>query len=599
MKPLSRLNHYFWDYKHLFIPGLLCTIISAIFQITIPIIVREIIDSIPRFVQIYNVFDGTDAQGLLFNLFSGGLLLFAFVIIGLSAVSGLFSFLMRQTVVVASRHIEFDLRNRLYDHLQKLPPGFYQDYSTGDVITRSTSDIEHVRRYIGPAIMYVTRAVVIVVVAVSVMFIISPRLTLYALIPMPLLAISIFFVARIVHQRSEALQRQYSTLTTRVQEALAGIRVLKAYTREESENEAFEDESARYRRRNLDLAWVDSAWRPLLLVLVGMSQIIVVWMGGRLVMEGTITIGNIAEYLIYVQMMTWPVASLGFVLTMVQRASASMVRLNEIFDTAPSIADSHHTDPSISEIAGAIAFKNVSFQYDEEEVPALHEVSFEVPAGSTLGIVGRTGAGKSTLIDLIPRLFDPTEGRVLIDGRDVRSIPLETLRSAIGYVPQDVFLFSDTVANNIGFGLERLEMPRIERAAMEADLLDNIREFPEGFETFVGERGITLSGGQKQRSSLARALVREPSILILDDALSAVDTETEKTILQHLRKHYGKRTVVIVSHRLSAVQEADLIVVLDEGRVVEQGSHAQLMEEGGYYADMYQKQLLREELEKL
>ena len=599
MRPLARLNHYFWTYKHLFIPGLLFTMISAAFQITVPMVVRQGIDSIPRFVRLYNVFGGTEAQGYFYVYFGVGLLIFALIIIGLTVISGVFKFLMRQTVVVASRHIEYDLRNALYDHLQKLSPRFYQEYSTGDVITRATDDIEKVRRYIGPAIMYITRSIVMVLIAVSVMFFISPKLTLYALIPMPLLAISVFFMAHMVHSRSEALQQQYSSLTSRVQEALSGIRVLKAYTREDAEAEAFEDESDEYKDRNLSLALVEAAWRPAFLLLVGMSTIIVVWVGGRLAMEGTITIGNIAEYIIYVALMTWPVASMGFVITMVQRASASVIRLNKIFDSEPDIADTEKTDESIEQIEGAIAFRNVSFRYEEEGEQVLDDISFELPAGGTLGIVGRTGAGKSTLVEMIPRLMEPDTGRIEIDGHEVSTIPLETLRSSIGYVPQDVFLFSDTVANNIAFGVTNGHDDAIRQAAAEAELLDNVQDFPEGFETHVGERGITLSGGQKQRTSIARALIRDPDILILDDAHSAVDTATERSILQHLRQRQGEHTLVIVSHRISAVQEADLILVLERGRVVERGKHDDLVDEDGLYADLYRKQLLEEEIEAM
>ena len=394
MGPLADLNKYYWKYKHLFIPGLLCAIASAGFSVAVPIVVRIAVDSIPRLVNLYHVYEGTPAQDYLYANFFVGLLAFGLIIIGLSLLSGTFSFLQRQTVVVASRHIEFDLRNALYDQLQRLSQGFYHTYSTGDMMARATSDIESVRRYIGPAIMYIVRAGVVIITAMTVMFIISPTLTLYALIPMPFLAVAVFFMASMQHRRSDALQAQYSRLTSRVQEALAGIRVLKAYTREDSEAEAFDKESAAYRQRNLDLAVVDSGFRPVFLLLVGMAGIIVVWLGGRLVTEGSITIGNIAEYMIYVAYMTWPVASMGFVVTMIQRASASMIRLNHIFDTQPDIADTEEMVPSIREIRGAIRFDNVSFRYGEEGPWVLRDVSFDVPAGSRWPSWGARGPVK-------------------------------------------------------------------------------------------------------------------------------------------------------------------------------------------------------------
>ena len=597
MGPLSRLNHFFWRYKYLFVPGLLFTMISAGFQITVPMVVRQVVDSIPRFVRLYTLYEGTPAQAEFYAYFFVALLLFALVIIALSGTSGLFMFLMRQTVVVASRHIEYDLRNALYDHLQQLSATFYQEYSTGDVITRATDDIEKVRRYIGPAIMYVTRSLVMVLVAATAMFIISPTLTLYALTPLPLLAIAVFFMARMVHHRSDRLQQQYSTLTSRVQEALSGIRVLKAYTREEAEAEAFDEESKEYRARNLNLALVESAWRPSFLLLVGVSTVIVVWMGGRLVAEGAITIGNIAEYIIYINMMTWPVASLGFVITMIQRASASVLRLRTIMNRTPGIDDGPQTDPSIQAIKGHITFRDVWYRYEDEDEPALRGVSFDLPVDRTLAVVGRTGSGKSTLVRMIPRLLEPDAGTVQIDGHDLQSIPLETLRENMGYVPQDVFLFSDTVANNIAFGDLDADQDEIRRAAAEADLIENVRNFPDGFDTHVGERGITLSGGQKQRTSIARALIRDPRVLIFDDALSAVDTATERNILRSLRARQGRHTLVIVSHRLSAVQEADLILVMERGRVVQRGTHGELVDEEGLYADLYEKQLLEEEIQ--
>ncbi len=569
---------------------------SAAASIVVPIVVRQAVDTIPRMVANYRAFEGTPVGDYLYARFFAVLMGFAGVILLLSFLSGVFSFVMRQTVVVASRHIEYDLRNRLYDHLQRLSHGFYLQHATGDLITRATSDIEQVRRYIGPALMYTTRAVVIIVMAMSVMFIISPVLTAYALIPMPFLGISVFFVARMVHQRSDALQEQYSELTSRVQESFSGVRVLKAYARESAEQAAFEKESAGYRERSLDLAMVDAAWRPVFLVLVGLSTIIVVWQGGRLVTEGAITLGNIAEYIIYVALMTWPVAAFGFVISMVQRAAASMTRLQRIFDAEPEVSDGVQTNEELKTVQGSVTFQGVSFRYAEDEEPVLKDLSFHVDAGTSLGIVGRTGAGKTSMIELIPRLLQASEGRVLIDGHPVEAFPLAVLRGSIGYVPQEVFLFSETIAENIAFGRMDASEELIDRAAEEADLLANVRDFPEGFKTFVGERGITLSGGQKQRTSIARALVREPSILILDDALSAVDVQTERNILGHLRRHFGRRTVVIVSHRISAVQDADQIIVLDDGVIAEQGTHDVLLAREGLYANLYRKQLLEEEL---
>ncbi len=599
MRSLARLNPYLWKYKHLFIPGLLFAVISAVFSVTVPVIVRMVVDAVPRFVEQYGLYGGTDLRPGLFSSIFWSLGFYAVLIIAVSALSGLFSFLMRQTIVVASRHIEYDLRGQLYGHLQMLPPSFYQGLSTGDVMTRATSDVEQVRRYMGPAFMYAARAVTLVALAIMYMTVISPTLTLWALLPMPLLAISVFFVAKLEYSRSEAIQKQYSVVTSRVQEALAGIRVVKAYTRENYEAGAFEKESRALQERNLDLAKVDAIWRPAFVVLIGLSTILVVWQGGRLVVQDVISVGNIAEYIIYVALMTWPVASLGFIISMIQRAAASMDRLAVILDTVPAIRDTEHTDTRITAIEGALAFEHVTYRFSKEGPDVLSDVSFALEPGQALGIVGRTGAGKTTLVNLIPRMFDPSRGVVRVDGHDARTIPLETLRSSIGFVPQEVFLFSDTIADNVAFGAPEAERTDVERATEEADLLENIEAFPSGFDTFVGERGITLSGGQKQRTAIARALIRDPRILIFDDALSAVDTNTERRILHNLRQRFGRQTLVVVSHRISAVQEADLILVLDEGRVVERGAHADLVEQDGLYADLYRKQLLEQEIEAL
>ena len=595
--PLRRLDADLWRYRWMLGPGLLCALLSALAALVVPGIVREAIDAVPRMVAVHASLAGTPAQALVYADFQRALLVLGALAVGLSALAGLFLFLMRRLVVVASRHIEYDLRNRLYAHLQTLSGSFYHRFATGDVMTRATSDIERVRRYVGPALMYLARAAAGIVTALTVMLAISPTLTFWALLPMPVLAVSVFVVSRLVHIRTDRQQKAYSGLTSRVQEALSGIRVVKAYAQEDTWAGRIDDASEDYRVRALDLARVDAAFRPVLMVLIGASTVLVVAVGGQLVIEGRLSLGNIAEFLLYVTLLTWPVASFGYVVSMVQQASASMSRLAVVFDTQPDVADGPATDASVTEIRGALTFDDVAFRYTPDGPDVLSGVSLEVPAGSTLGVVGRTGSGKSTLVELVPRLVDPTAGRVLVDGRDLRTVPLEVLRGAIGLVPQEVFLFSDTIGANVAFGRLGADDALVRAAAEEADLLGNVEGFPLGFETVVGERGITLSGGQKQRTAIARALIRRPPILIFDDALSAVDTRTEATILQNLRRHFGQRTVLVVSHRVSAVQDADQIVVLADGRVAERGTHDELVALGGEYAAMHRKQQLEEELE--
>lgn len=593
--PLRRLDADLWRYRWTLGPGLLCALASALFTLFIPGLVREAIDAIPRMVAVQGYAAGTAAGEALFADFQASLVLLGVMILGLAVVSGLFMFLMRRLVVVASRRIEADLRGRLYAHLQRLSGSFYHRFATGDVMTRATSDIEKVRRYVGPALMYLSRAIAAIVMALTFMLAISPTLTFWAVLPMPVLAVSVFFVSRLVHVRTDRQQSAYSALTSRVQEALSGIRVVKAYAQEEAWGRRIDDASDDYQRRALDLALVDAAFRPVLLILIGLSTVLVVGVGGRLVIEGALSLGNIAEFIIYVANLTWPVASFGYVVSMIQQASASMDRIATILDTEPVVADA----PGVAEgapIEGRVTFDEVRYRYTDDGPAVLDGVSFDAPAGTSLGIVGRTGSGKSTLVELVPRLMDPTSGTVRVDGRDVREIPLVALRSAVGYVPQEVFLFSDTIGHNIAFGVPDAATAAIHEAAREADLLANVEGFPLGFETRVGERGITLSGGQKQRTAIARALIRRAPILIFDDALSAVDTRTEATILENLRAQFGQRTVIVVSHRISAVQDADQILVLDDGRVSERGTHDGLVAAGGAYATLYRKQQLEAEL---
>lgn len=595
--PLRRLDADLWRYRRLIGPGLLCALVSALFALVVPSLIREAVDAVPRMVALHGSVRGTPAEAVLYADFRWALVALGGLVLGLSALSGLFMFLMRRLVVVASRHIEYDLRNRLYAHLQTLSGGFYAATPTGDVMTRATSDIERVRQYVGPALMYLARSLAAILTALAVMIAISPTLTFWALLPMPVLTVAVFFVARLMHVRTDRRQRAYSALTSRVQEALAGIRVVKAYAQEETWARRIDDTSGGYRARSLDLARVDALFRPVLMVLIGASTVIVVGVGGQLVVQGQLTLGNIAEFLVYVTILTWPVASFGWVVSMIQQASASMARLNEVFDTRPDVADGPGTDPAITALEGRITFEDVRFRFAPDSRDVLRGVSLDVPAGSSLGVVGRTGAGKSTLLKLIPRLMDATAGAVRIDGHDVREIPLRVLRGAVGVVPQEVFLFSDSVENNIAFGAPEAPEEDIRQAALEADLLANVEAFPDGFRTRVGERGVTLSGGQKQRTAIARALLRRPPVLLFDDALSAVDTRTEATILENLRAQFGQRTVVVVSHRVSAVQDADQIVVLDDGAVVERGTHADLVALGGRYAGLVRAQQLEAEID--
>ncbi len=559
---------------------------SNIFTVAQPLFVGRAIDSLKSSLE----------TG---KMDTSGLLLLAGLIVGFSLVAGFFTFLTRQTIIVVSRRVEYDLRNDFLSHIQKLSLSYFQNTPTGDLMAHATNDISAVRNSLGPGIMYPTDTLMTFIMVLGVMMVKDWQLTLLALIPLPFVSYAVYYLGRIVHQKFEERQEQFSRLTTRAQENLSGIRVIKAYVREAYEIGLFRTMSWDYLKKNLVLAKVQSIMWPLMFLLVGFSLIITLYFGGVRVIEGELTIGSLTAFFGYLIMLIWPMIAFGWVINILQQGAASMGRLAKITDTIPEVMDTASTDRSISTLQGEIEFRNVSFQHKGASRLALENINLTIPGGSTLAIVGYTGSGKSTLVNLIPRLYDATGGELLIDGVNVRSIPLQVLRSNIGYVPQETFLFSDTIEENISYGTDNGTEEHVREAAEISQILKDVTGFPQQFTTMLGERGITLSGGQKQRTSIARAVMRRPKILILDDALSAVDTYTEEEILKRLRVVMRGRTSIIISHRISTVKDADQIVVLNDGRIAERGTHDELVELGGIYAELHQKQLLEEELDQL
>jgi ATP-binding cassette subfamily B protein len=574
--------------------GILFVIVSNIFQIVPAQLVRYSIDLVVENIRVYRSFEGLNLQENFFSVFAFGILLYAGLILLMALLRGFFLYLVRQTLIVMSRHIEFDLKNEIFEHYQSLPLSFYRRNNTGDLMNRISEDVSRVRMYLGPAIMYGLQLVTLFVILIPIMFAISPKLTWYSLMPLPLLSISIFFVNNIIERRSEQIQRSQSKLSTFVQEAFSGIRVLKSFNREEESFRKFSLESDIYKRQSLKLTKVQSMFFPLIMGLIGLSTILTVYAGSTEVINGNLSFGNIAEFIIYVNLLTWPVTSLGWTSSLVQRAEASQKRINEFLKTENNIVSAKNL---VREIDGKIEFKNVEFTYPDTGIQALKNISFSVNPGESLAIIGTTGSGKSTVSSLIARLYDVRGGEILIDGIPIDHYNLNSLRTQLGYVPQDVFLFSDTIHNNIAFGLTDTHEERVTTAAKDADVYDNIMGFPNGFSTRVGERGITLSGGQKQRVSIARAIVREPKILMLDDALSAVDTKTENNILNSLKRIMKGRTTIIISHRVSSAKLANKIVVLIDGEMEEEGTHESLLAKGGFYKELYEKQTQTEETE--
>ncbi len=577
-----RLLPYVNRYRRAFTLGLICVVVTTAIQLLSPWILKHAIDDLTAGV--------TRAK----------LGLYAALLLGVACVGGLFRFLMRRILIGASRDIEYDVRNDFYTRLQQLPLGYYQARRTGDLMSRATNDLNAVRMMIGPAIMYSANTILVFVVAIILMLSIDVRLTLMALLPLPLVTVSVRYFGHAIHNRFEAIQAQLSDLSAVVQEALAGVRVVRAYRQETHEVDRFRAANDEYVRRNRHLIRLQGMFYPSMTLFLGFGSLLVLWLGSREVIRGRITLGEFVAFNAYLVMLSWPMIAFGWVTNILQRGLASWKRMLEIVDAVPAISDADVTDRGRqATLSGRVEFRNLTMRFPGSEVPVLHDVSFVIEAGETAAFVGPTGSGKSTLVSLLPRLHDAPPGTVFLDGIDVREIPLSRLRGAIGVVPQEPFLFSDTIRENIAFGLEPSEpslQQRVEAAAAIARLDKDVEGFPRGYDTLVGERGITLSGGQKQRTAIARALIIDPRILILDDALSAVDTYTEEEILQRLRGVMRQRTSVIVAHRISTVRNADRIFVLDGGRIVERGTHEELVTRGGLYAGMYRKQLLEEEL---
>jgi len=579
MKELRHLNKYFRKYWFKLLLGILITIIARVFQLVMPSYVKKIIETVENYLSA----DLTEAVA------RQQLLEYIGIIIGAALLSGFFTFLMRQTIINVSRYIEYDLKNEVFDHYQLLSLNFYKSNRTGDLMNRISEDVTQVRMYAGPAIMYGMQTLTLFVCLVPLMFIKAPTIAFYALVPLPVLSILIYWISRVIHKRSTRVQAFLSDLSTFAQETFSGISVIKAYVMEPNTNQQAQTLALEGKAKSMDLARVNSWFFPLMILLIGVSNIFVIYVGGRQYLNGEIeSIGTIAEFILYVNMLTWPVAIVGWLTSIIQRAEASQKRINEFLKQEPEIQN-HCTDPT--PVRGKITFDRVSFTYPDTGIEALKDVSFEIAPGQTLTILGKTGSGKSTILDLIPRLYDVSSGRILIDDTPVEDLNLHDLRNAIGAVPQDAFLFSDTIENNIRFGKEDASMEEIESVAKMAVVHENITGFSKGYKTVLGERGITLSGGQKQRISIARALLKDPVIYLFDDCLSAVDTETEEAILSNLKKASRHKTTLIVSHRVSSAIHADKVIVLENGRVLQTGTHDELMAVDGYYKELYINQL--------
>lgn len=581
MRNLYKLKKYFARYKKKLLFGFLFIILSNIGTVYVPILLKDSIDALNN------------------NISKELLLQYGLMIVGASLFAGFFRFMIRQTIIVVSREIEYDLRRDFWEHIQHLSLRYFQNTSTGNIMAHATNDINAVRMFLGPSVMYSIDTTIRLALVLSIMFSLNVSLSLYVLLPLPLLSILVYKVGKVIHDKFTIIQEKYSDLTTMVQESFSGIRVIKSYVREQNEMDRYAEHSQDYLKKKMNLVRTQALIMPLLILITGISIIIVIWIGGVKIINNELTLGEITAFIVYLGILIWPMIAFGWVLNIIQQAEASMKRLNKILNEPYEIDDSDLTNHSIKDLEGEVEFKNVSFRYADNLPNILDRINLSIPRGSTLAIMGYTGSGKTSLINLVPRLYDCTEGEILLDGKNIKSIPLNVIRTNIGLVQQESFLFSDKVINNMGYGLQKIDEEWLHKVSKIAQFDDDVKEFPEQYETIIGERGITFSGGQKQRASLARALAINPKILILDDSFSAVDTHTEEEILTNLKEFMHGRTSIIISHRISTVKDADKIIVIDKGKIAEEGVHEELIALGGIYADLHYKQLLERELAEL
>ena len=578
MKALQYLNKYFYKYRTKLFVGFLITVVARIFSLFTPRLIGNSLTAVEQYVKSDDVSLDSIQELLLFNIL---------IIIGASLVSGFFTFLMRQTIINVSRYVEFDLKNEIFWHYQKLTQRFYKNNRTGDLMNRISEDVGKVRMYVGPAFMYSINTVALFIIVISYMISIAPALTLYTILPLPILSVTIYKLSRIINEKSTRVQEVLSKMSSFAQESFSGIGVIKSYNLQRIMNQGFDDLASESYQKNMSLVKVQAWFFPLMILLIGFSNLIVIYVGGNQYINNEIEIGVLAEFIIYVNMLTWPVAVVGWITSIVQQAEASQERINLFLKEEPEIKDG----PGVQkEIKGALELKNVTLRYPETQIQALENISLKIPTGTTLGILGNIGSGKSTLLDLITRLYDPSKGKILLDGIDLKEYTLEKLREAIGSIPQNAFLFSESIEDNIRFGSINASKEAIQEASKEALVHKNIIAFKKGYQTMLGERGVTLSGGQIQRVSIARAFIKDPKILLLDDCLSAVDTDTEEEILKHLKKIAQNKTTLIVSHRISSLKHADQIIVFENGKIVQQGKHLDLTGVSGYYKELFEKQ---------